>query len=146
MYKDVDLPKKPSETGVIRRMFLDPSASHLIITTTLGDNYYLHTQSRQPKPLSRLKGLLIDVAIVDATAPAYAAKAHQQGKCAADVEVFKIKKHQPVAYHNNLYFEPFVFEALGLPGSRVRPVILWLAVQHSDDVREQDTFAKRMFD
>ncbi|KAL4909440.1 hypothetical protein BDW74DRAFT_81047 [Aspergillus multicolor] len=57
---DVDLPRKSSETGVIRRMFLDPSASHLIITTTLGENYYLHTQSRQPKPLSRLKGLLIE--------------------------------------------------------------------------------------
>ncbi|KAL6232141.1 hypothetical protein BDW75DRAFT_25654 [Aspergillus navahoensis] len=57
---DVDLPKKSSETGVIRRMFLDPSASHLIITTSLGENYYLHTQSRQPKLLSRLKGLLIE--------------------------------------------------------------------------------------
>ncbi|PWY70236.1 hypothetical protein BO70DRAFT_365547 [Aspergillus heteromorphus CBS 117.55] len=41
-------------------MFLDPSASHLIITTTLGENYYLHTQSRQPKPLSRLKGVSIE--------------------------------------------------------------------------------------
>jgi tetratricopeptide (TPR) repeat protein len=41
-------------------MFLDPSASHLIVTTTLGENYYLHTQSRQPKPLSRLKGLSIE--------------------------------------------------------------------------------------
>src|SRR5947209_15937804 len=41
-------------------MFLDPSASHLIITTTLGDNYYLHTQSRQPKALSRLKGVSIE--------------------------------------------------------------------------------------
>ena len=56
---DIDLPKKSSEIGVIRRMFLDPSASHLIITTTLGENYYLHTQSRQPKPLSRLKGCLL---------------------------------------------------------------------------------------
>lgn len=41
-------------------MFLDPSASHLIITTTLGENYYLHTQSRQPKTLSRLKGVGIE--------------------------------------------------------------------------------------
>ena len=41
-------------------MFLDPSASHLIITTTLGENYYLHTQSRQPKALSRLKGVRIE--------------------------------------------------------------------------------------
>lgn len=41
-------------------MFLDPSASHLIITTTLGENYYLHTQSKQPKALSRLKGVTIE--------------------------------------------------------------------------------------
>lgn len=41
-------------------MFLDPSASHLIINTTLGENYYLHTQSRQPKPLIRLKGVGIE--------------------------------------------------------------------------------------
>jgi tetratricopeptide (TPR) repeat protein len=60
LYLDVDLPKKSSEIGVIRRMFLDPSASHLIVTTTLAENYYLHTQSRQPKPLSRLKGLFIE--------------------------------------------------------------------------------------
>lgn len=41
-------------------MFLDPSASHLIVSTTLGENYYLHTQSRQPKQLSRLKGVSIE--------------------------------------------------------------------------------------
>ncbi|KAF7719603.1 Vps18-like protein [Penicillium ucsense] len=57
---DIDLPKKSSEIGLIQRMFLDPSASHLIITTTLGENYYLHTQSRQPKALSRLKGVSIE--------------------------------------------------------------------------------------
>ena len=32
----------------------------MIINTTLGENYYLHTQSRQPKPLSRLKGVGIE--------------------------------------------------------------------------------------
>ncbi|KAF2738624.1 hypothetical protein EJ04DRAFT_428532 [Polyplosphaeria fusca] len=57
---DIDLPKKPSEVGIIRRLFLDPSASHLIITTTLAENYYLHTQSRAPKALSRLKGVSIE--------------------------------------------------------------------------------------
>lgn len=41
-------------------MFLDPSASHLIISTTLGENFYLHSQSKQPKPLSRLKGVSIE--------------------------------------------------------------------------------------
>lgn len=41
-------------------MFLDPTASHLIICTALGENYYLHTQSRQPRPLSRLRGVAIE--------------------------------------------------------------------------------------
>ena len=41
---DIDLPKKPSEIGIIRRLFLAPSASHLIITTTLAENFYLHAQ------------------------------------------------------------------------------------------------------
>ena len=57
---DIDLPKRASEVGVIRRMFLDPTASHLIICTALGENYYLHTQSRQPRPLSRLRGVSIE--------------------------------------------------------------------------------------
>ncbi len=57
---DIDLPKRASEIGLIRRMFLDPTASHLIINTTLGENYYLHAQSRQPKPLSRLKGVGVE--------------------------------------------------------------------------------------
>lgn len=59
-FPDIDLPKKSAEVGLIRRMFLDPSASHLIITTTLGENFYLHTQSRQPKALARLKGVSIE--------------------------------------------------------------------------------------
>ena len=57
---DIDLPKKTSEVGVIRRMFLDPTASHLIISTSLGENYYLHSQSRQPRPLSRLRGVSLE--------------------------------------------------------------------------------------
>ena len=57
---DIDLPKRPAEIGVIRKLFLDPSASHLLISTTLGENYYLHTQSRQPKPLAKLKSVQIE--------------------------------------------------------------------------------------
>ncbi|KAK4169237.1 Pep3/Vps18/deep orange family-domain-containing protein [Cladorrhinum sp. PSN259] len=57
---DIDLPKKPSEAGVIRRMFLDPTASHLVICTSLGENYYLHSQSRTPRPLARLRGVSIE--------------------------------------------------------------------------------------
>lgn len=57
---DIDLPKKASEVGIIKRLFLDPSASHLIISTTLAENFYLHAQSRSPKALSRLKGVVIE--------------------------------------------------------------------------------------
>src|SRR5690348_16814729 len=41
-------------------MFLDPTASHLLICTALGENYYLHSQSRQPRPLARLRGVAIE--------------------------------------------------------------------------------------
>jgi len=58
--EDIDLPKKPTEAGVIKKMFLDPTASHLIVTTTFGENFYLHSQSKQAKPLSRLKGVSIE--------------------------------------------------------------------------------------
>jgi vacuolar protein sorting-associated protein 18 len=57
---DIDLPKRPAEVGVIRRMFLDPTASHLLVCTSLGENYYLHSQSRQPRPLGRLRGVTIE--------------------------------------------------------------------------------------
>ena len=57
---DIDLPKRVSEVGVIRRMFLDPTASHLLVCTSQGENYYLHTQSRHPRPLSRLRGVPVE--------------------------------------------------------------------------------------
>ncbi|KAK4238949.1 Pep3/Vps18/deep orange family-domain-containing protein [Achaetomium macrosporum] len=58
---DIDLPtKKPSEAGVIRRMFLDPTASHLLICTSLAETYYLHSQSRHPRALARLRGVTIE--------------------------------------------------------------------------------------
>ncbi|KAI8220401.1 Vacuolar protein sorting-associated protein 18 [Colletotrichum sp. SAR 10_77] len=57
---DIDLPKKPAEIGVIRRMFLDPTASHLLICTALGENYYLHSQHKHPRALARLRGVSIE--------------------------------------------------------------------------------------
>lgn len=66
---DIDLPKRPAEIGVIRKLFIDPSASHLLISTTLGENYYLHVQSRQPKPLSKLKGVQIESVAWNASTP-----------------------------------------------------------------------------
>ena len=49
---DIDLPKGPAEKGVICRLFFDPPASYLIVSTALGANYYLHTQSQQSKVLA----------------------------------------------------------------------------------------------
>ncbi|CAK7205754.1 tethering complex subunit [Sporothrix eucalyptigena] len=56
---DIDLPRRPAEIGVIQRLFLDPTASHLVICTSLGECYYLHSQSRNPRPLARLRSVPI---------------------------------------------------------------------------------------
>lgn len=56
---DVDMPKKPVEIGHIKSIFLDPTGAHLLITTEMGENFYLHYQSTKVKPLSRLKGLVV---------------------------------------------------------------------------------------
>lgn len=53
------MPKKPSEIGQIQRTFLDPTGSHLLISTSMGENYCLNYQSTKAKPLGRLKGLHI---------------------------------------------------------------------------------------
>ena len=66
---DVDLPQPSSKIGLIRRMFLDPTASHLIITTTLGENFYLHSQTKQAKALGRLKGVSIESIAWNASLP-----------------------------------------------------------------------------
>ena len=56
----MDLPKKASEVGTIRNIFLDPTASHLLITTTHGENFYLHSRATKARHLSRLKGVIIE--------------------------------------------------------------------------------------
>lgn len=53
------MPKRSAEIGQIQRTFLDPTGTHLIITTTLGENYALNYQSTKAKALGRLKGLHI---------------------------------------------------------------------------------------
>lgn len=58
--EDIDLPKKTSDTGTVRRIFLDPTGSHLLVNTTLDDTFYLHSRSNKVKVLSRLKGYAIE--------------------------------------------------------------------------------------
>ncbi|KAL9027460.1 MAG: hypothetical protein Q9196_004019 [Gyalolechia fulgens] len=85
---DIDLPKRPQDVGLIRHIFLDPSASHLIITTALGENYYLHTQSRQPKALSRLKGVRIQTIAWNPSLPTASTREILIG--AADGNVYEV--------------------------------------------------------
>ncbi|KAK5954472.1 tethering complex subunit [Knufia fluminis] len=66
---DVDLPQPASKIGLIRRMFLDPTASHLIVNTTLGENFYLHSQSKQPKSLARFKNVSIECVAWNSSQP-----------------------------------------------------------------------------
>lgn len=56
----MDLPKKANEVGTIRNIFLDPTASHLLITTTHGENFYLHSRATKARHLNRLKGVVIE--------------------------------------------------------------------------------------
>lgn len=69
-------------------MFLDPSASHLIINTTLGENFYLHTQTRQPKALPRLKGVGIESIAWNPSLPTASTREILVG--AADGNVYEI--------------------------------------------------------
>lgn len=53
------MPKRSSEIGQIQRTFLDPTGTHLLISTSMGENYSLNYQSTKAKSLGRLKGLHI---------------------------------------------------------------------------------------
>ncbi|KAI8613581.1 Pep3/Vps18/deep orange family-domain-containing protein [Chytriomyces sp. MP71] len=44
----------------VRKIFMDPYARHLIISTQLGDNYYLHKGWKKCKNLSKFKGVIIE--------------------------------------------------------------------------------------
>ena len=41
----------------IERVFIDPTANHVIIAMKSMDNYYLHSRSQKPKKLSKLQGV-----------------------------------------------------------------------------------------
>lgn len=111
---DIDLPKKSSDIGLIRRMFLDPSASHLIITTTLGENYYLHTQSRQPKPLPRLKGVSIESVAWNPSLPTASTREILVGATDGNVyEVYIEPSHE--FYRRDEKYVSTVYKLQGLP-------------------------------
>lgn len=127
---DIDLPKKSSEIGLIRRMFLDPSASHLIITTTLGENYYLHTQSRQPKHLPRLKGVQIESIAWNPSLPTASTREILIG--ASDGAIYEAYIEPASEFYRR--DERYVTQVYQLPGSVVTG--LWMTPGHfAPDVR-----------
>ncbi|KAG9103218.1 hypothetical protein FRC06_011758 [Ceratobasidium sp. 370] len=58
---ELALGKKPQE-ATVHKIFLDPSAKHLLITTTQGDNYYIFEGWKKAKQLSKLKMVIERVA------------------------------------------------------------------------------------
>jgi len=44
----------------ILKAFIDPSGNHILITTRLEENYYLHWGSKKVRPLSKMRGHIIE--------------------------------------------------------------------------------------
>ncbi|KAJ3112931.1 hypothetical protein HDU96_003999 [Phlyctochytrium bullatum] len=44
----------------IRKIFLDPSAKHLILSTQSGDNFYLFKKWKKPKYLAKFRGIVVE--------------------------------------------------------------------------------------
>ncbi|KAH0559514.1 hypothetical protein GP486_003971 [Trichoglossum hirsutum] len=111
---DIDLPKRPAEIGIIRRMFLDPTSSHLLITTTLGEIYYLHNQSRTPRPLSRLKGVFVESVAWNPSLPTASTREILVG--ASDGNIYEVFIEPPTEFYRReeKYFKP-VYRAPGGP-------------------------------
>ncbi|KAK7491492.1 hypothetical protein BaRGS_00017321 [Batillaria attramentaria] len=57
---EIELPSPVTDR--VHRIFLDPTGRHLIVSMNSQDNYYisLGTSSRKPKPITKLKGHLIE--------------------------------------------------------------------------------------
>ncbi|TPX62294.1 hypothetical protein PhCBS80983_g00536 [Powellomyces hirtus] len=48
------------KTDKVRRVFLDPTAKHLLISTEAGDNYYLYHKWKKPRILNKFRGVLVE--------------------------------------------------------------------------------------
>ncbi|KAJ3258408.1 hypothetical protein HDU77_002252, partial [Chytriomyces hyalinus] len=57
--EEIEVPLRIKNDSV-RSVFMDPFARHLILSTQLGDNYYLHRGSKRLKNLPKFKGIIIE--------------------------------------------------------------------------------------
>ncbi|KAJ3158697.1 hypothetical protein HDU86_002662 [Geranomyces michiganensis] len=53
-------PMLRQKTDRVRRVFLDPAAKHMLISTEAGDNFYLYCKWKKPRLLSKFRGILIE--------------------------------------------------------------------------------------
>ncbi|KAJ3120771.1 hypothetical protein HK098_004251 [Nowakowskiella sp. JEL0407] len=57
-FEEIEIPYKQKKDR-IRKLFIDPTGTHLIISSDLGENYYLHAKWKKCRLLNRFKGILI---------------------------------------------------------------------------------------
>ncbi|KAK9470374.1 Pep3/Vps18/deep orange family-domain-containing protein [Dipodascopsis tothii] len=103
---DVSLPKKPAEIGIIRHIFLDPTGTHLLITTTLSENFYLSSRSARPKPLTRLKGHAITAVAWNPSEPTTSTKSILIGTADGSVIETYIEPSEEYFKREERYFRP----------------------------------------
>jgi vacuolar protein sorting-associated protein 18 len=57
----VPIPKKPSDL-TIHKVFMDPSGSHIIVTSIQGENWYMYRQWKKPRQLKGFKMVIESIA------------------------------------------------------------------------------------
>ncbi|KAK9238240.1 Pep3/Vps18/deep orange family-domain-containing protein [Lipomyces kononenkoae] len=73
--EDIELPKlKAPGIGNVKNIFLDSTGSHLLVTTSTAENFYLNLRTSRAKQLSRLKGNIITSVAWNPTEPSSSTK------------------------------------------------------------------------
>jgi vacuolar protein sorting-associated protein 18 len=57
----VPIPKKPADV-TIHKVFMDPSGSHIIVTSVQGENWYMYRQWKKPRQLKGFKMVIESIA------------------------------------------------------------------------------------
>ncbi|KAJ3071689.1 hypothetical protein HDU98_004948 [Podochytrium sp. JEL0797] len=57
--EEIEIPIRV-KNDYVRRMFMDPTARHIIISTELGDNFYMYRGWKKPKSLAKFKGHIFE--------------------------------------------------------------------------------------
>lgn len=58
--EEIDVLRRGEQGSNIRRIFMDPTANHVLISMDNEENFYFHTSSKKPRILQKLKGIGIE--------------------------------------------------------------------------------------